>query len=124
MVFKCLKCGKCCMETQMPLSRRDIMRIENLGYRRDEFTVKINGKHILRNIGGYCYFLDKEKMKCKIYRDRPIGCKIYPVVYVEGGYVSVDDECPASNTITAREIYRKKPSLIRLVMEVEDIRRK
>jgi len=108
----------------MPLSRRDIIRIEKLGYKLNEFAVNIDGKYILKNINGHCYFLDERDMKCKIYEYRPIGCRIYPVVYVEGGYIGVDDECPSANTVTKREIYRKKACLIMLVMEVEGIRRR
>jgi Fe-S-cluster containining protein len=123
LMVKCLKCGKCCIETQMPLTRRDIERIERLGYRRWEFSVENDGKLKLRNINGHCYFLNPKNMKCKIYRDRPEGCRIYPVVYIEGGYVGVDDECPASKTVTIREICKKKPKLIKLLIEVEGLRK-
>ncbi|MCS7369583.1 MAG: YkgJ family cysteine cluster protein [archaeon GBS-70-058] len=118
-MVKCLKCGKCCIETRMPLSHRDIERIERLGYEKGEFTVIVNGKFILRNINGHCYFLNPKNMKCKIYEDRPEGCRIYPIVYIEDGYVGVDDECPASKTVDIREICKKKPRLIKLLIEVE-----
>ncbi|MEM2136596.1 MAG: YkgJ family cysteine cluster protein [Candidatus Methanomethylicia archaeon] len=119
MPIKCIKCGKCCIETEMPLTMRDMERIMKLGYDKSEFTTIVNGKHRLRNMNGHCYFLDPKRMKCKIYEYRPEGCRIYPVICVEGGYINVDDECPASRFITIREIYHMKPRLIRLLMEVE-----
>ncbi|MCX8169414.1 MAG: YkgJ family cysteine cluster protein [Candidatus Methanomethylicia archaeon] len=124
MKFKCLKCGKCCIETQMPLSMIDISRIEDLGYKKSEFTIKKDGVYILRNVNGHCYFLDINTMKCKIYQHRPIGCRIYPVVYINYGLIGIDDECPSSKTVTSKEIYRKKAKLMMLIREVEKLRRK
>ena len=65
----------------MILSEDDIRRIERLGYKIDEFTVFKDGFYRLRNIDEHCIFLDVSGGKCKIYKYRPIGCRIYPVIY-------------------------------------------
>jgi len=41
MVFsrkECLKCGLCCIETSMILLNEDITRLENLGFKREDFA--------------------------------------------------------------------------------------
>ncbi|MCD6155299.1 MAG: YkgJ family cysteine cluster protein [Candidatus Verstraetearchaeota archaeon] len=117
MSFKCMKCGKCCIETEMPLTRRDISRIESLGYKLDEFAI-FNGKYYqLKNINGHCYFLD-QKMKCKIYPYRPEGCRIYPVIYLSKVGVTVDEDCPAAKKATINEICEKAKKLIEILREI------
>lgn len=91
----CLRhgCSLCCHETQMPLTRLDINRITKMGYRLDEFAVKTAGGWRLRNVDGKCFFL--EGGKCKIYRFRPYGCRLYPLVYDPSeGRIKLDELCP------------------------------
>ncbi|MGC8544132.1 MAG: YkgJ family cysteine cluster protein [Vulcanisaeta sp.] len=102
----CTKCGQCCMNTQMELLPEDIERITSLGYRLEDFAVFDGEIWRLRNVDGHCVFLNPQTMECTIYEDRPIGCRLYPLVYddVEGPYI--DRECPAWNTVDKSEINR------------------
>jgi len=110
-------CGKCCHNTEMPLTEEDIKRIESLGYDRRDFTVKIDGIYRLRNVNGRCFFLDEDN-RCKIYEYRPLGCRIYPIVLdLERGAV-VDDLCPKKNEIREEDIRRVEPILRELVRRI------
>jgi len=91
------------METEMILLPSDISVIESLGYRVSDFVVCRGGYWRLRNIDGHCYFYDPVKGICKIYWYRPLGCRIYPVIYVEGVGPAVDDLCPLADTLSSEE---------------------
>jgi Fe-S-cluster containining protein len=111
-------CGRCCYQTEMPLTNEDIERIEKLGYKRQEFAVKVNGIYRLRNINGKCYFLD-ESNRCRIYDHRPIGCRIYPVILdVETNRAIVDDLCPMKDSVSRKDIKSAEKILRKLVKEV------
>ena len=111
-------CGKCCYQTEMPLTEEDIKRIEKLGYRRQDFAVKVDGIYRLRNVNGKCYFLD-ESNRCRIYEHRPIGCRIYPVILdVNSNRAVVDDLCPMKDTISEEDIKAVEPILRKLVREI------
>lgn len=117
--LRCLElgCHKCCERTEMQLSRRDIRRIEKLGYNRDEFSVEKDGVRILRNVEGRCYFL--KNGKCTIYEHRPLGCKLYPIVYdVEKKAATVDDFCPIAREIPRSKIKRAERVLFRHIIEI------
>ena len=102
----------------MPLTNEDIERIEKLGYRRQEFAVKVDGIYRLRNIDGKCYFLD-ESNRCRIYDHRPIGCRIYPVILdVETNRAIVDDLCPMKDSVSRKDIKSAEKILRKLVKEV------
>lgn len=110
-------CGKCCYNTEMPLTEEDVERIESLGYSRRDFAVKVNGIYRLRNVNGKCYFLDDEN-RCKIYDFRPIGCRIYPVILdLEGGAI-VDDICPRRDEINVEEVKRVELILKEIVRKI------
>ena len=98
----CKDCGKCCLETEMPLSNDDInLIIENSSnnLKQEDFTVKDNEDYFqLKNIDGHCFFLDKSSKKCKIYVNRPRGCNFYPLVYdYDKNKCVLDDECPRTS---------------------------
>ncbi len=119
MTFKCIKCGKCCWNTEMPLTRDDLKRITSLGYKITEFAV-YNGQYWqLKNINGHCFFLNPETNECTIYPNRPLGCRIYPIIYIEGVGAAPDPECPMSHTVAREDIERVKPILLKIVMEIE-----
>ncbi len=110
-------CHECCIETEMQLSEKDIRRLEKLGYRMEEFIVEIDGIRVLRNVDGSCFFL--EDGKCRVYSHRPLGCKLYPVVYdVDTRKATVHDFCPLGRTIRKREIKRAERILIRHISEI------
>ena len=106
------QCVKCCIATQMPLSERDIERLERLGYRREEFATRVEGEWRLRNINGRCYFLDPER-GCRVYQQRPLGCRLYPAVCVEGEGIAVDAYCPLY--LTALKILADNEELVKRI---------
>jgi len=65
----------------MPLTSEDIKRISNLGFKVEDFAIKVGKEWRLRNKFGKCYFLTENG--CKIYDFRPEGCRLYPLVYDE-----------------------------------------
>ncbi len=97
----------------MPLTNEDVQRIEQLGYRKEEFTVVVNGIRRLRNVNGRCFFL--ENGKCKIYNNRPVGCRLYPAVF-DGKDVVVDRICPKWRDVKIKA--SAKVALIKLVREI------
>lgn len=117
--MKCVEnCFKCCLNTEMILSEDDIKRIEKLGYEREEFTVYKDGYYRLRNVDGHCIFLDPKTGKCKIYNYRPLGCRIYPVIYDPKKGFTIDDLCPAKNTISVKEFLGRVEALKYLLRKI------
>ena len=120
--MQCSHCGKCCEETEMELSSKDIKRLEEAGYCRKEFTVI--GKDCvtrLRNIGEWCYFYDVSEKRCRVYADRPLGCYLYPIMYlVDDGVIVIDGLCPMGETISDHELRTKGRILIELLKIIED----
>ena len=106
-------CTRCCVETQMELTRDDIERLERLGYRREEFAVCENGVCRLRNVEGRCYFLSEDG--CRVYEHRPLGCRVYPAVCVEGEGIAIDSYCPLASL--ALRILRENEELVRKIAE-------
>ncbi len=75
----------------MPLTVDNIAEIRSLG--EEGFHIYIQGKQRLKNVNGMCFFL--EAGKCKIYSNRPEGCRLYPLVISEkGDKVGYDEDCP------------------------------
>jgi Fe-S-cluster containining protein len=91
----------------MELSSEDIERLAKLGYRLEEFAVTDNGATRLRNVDGYCIFYSRADKKCQIYEKRPIGCYLYPVVYLANEGAIVDELCPMGHTISEQEFRTK-----------------
>lgn len=115
----CSNCGKCCEETEMELSRRDVKRLEKRGFRRSEFTVKSrDGITRLGNIGRWCYFYNHIDNRCRVYKDRPLGCYLYPVMYSVDEGIVIDDLCPMSETISDEELRTKGIMLIKLLKTI------
>lgn len=101
----CLRCGKCCRETEMLLTGRDVRRLAALGYEVEDFCSEKEGRYYLRNVEGCCYFFDRRRNSCRVYPYRPLGCSLYPIVYdLEEGDVAVDRYCPLAHTTTEREM--------------------
>jgi Fe-S-cluster containining protein len=86
-------CIKCCLNTEMPLSDSDIVRIKGLGFSENFFIVKKNGHRRLKNLSGRCVFHNGQR--CTIYNYRPEGCQLYPAIFHEDiGEVVLDSYCP------------------------------
>ncbi len=115
-----LFCAKCCYNTEMPLTSRDIERLKKLGYRVEYFAIKTSdGVWRLRNIDGHCVFLDTKTGACRVYPYRPEGCRLYPLVYdVDNDSVAVDSECPLARCIPVDVAKRLEKSVIKLVEEI------
>ena len=105
------RCVKCCLNTEMPLSSSDIVRIEGLGFSDDFFIVKENGNRSLKNLSGRCVFHNGQR--CTIYNDRPEGCQLYPVILDEDvGEAVLDSYCPYHDN------FQLTPSISREVIEL------
>lgn len=119
MSFPCRRCGKCCEDTEMPLTRDDVKRILALGYRLEEFAEFRGGVLRLKNVGGRCVFNDPETKLCKIYEHRPDGCRLYPLVYVDGLGPALDAEvCPAAYSAPREFVKWGKRRLLSLLERV------
>ena len=88
-------CHKCCTEAEMPLTEADVGRLEALGHRRERFSV-LDDEWVpqLRMVDGHCFFLGPTG-RCSVHDARPIGCRLYPMVWDQyTGRVARDDFCP------------------------------
>jgi len=87
-------CTKCCQHTNMLLSQEDIAHITDLGYNENDFCFQDNDGWIrLKNTDKFCFFHTGES--CSIYKHRPKGCQLYPIVYdLEKKEAFHDKECP------------------------------
>jgi len=105
----------------MLLSKADIERLEKAGHRRELFVrYDKHGFARLRNHKGYCVFYDLEKNRCKVYKYRPLGCRIYPVIYSEEDGIIVDDLCPMKNTVSNSELKKKGKKLVELLKKIDN----
>jgi len=118
--MRCSHCEKCCQDTEMELCRADIARLERRGHEKDDFShVGADGIPRLSNSGGYCFFYDHERKRCKEYASRPRGCDIYPVILSSEGGIIVDRLCPEADTLTQDEIKSKGRRLQRLLDKID-----
>jgi Fe-S-cluster containining protein len=117
--MRCSHCGLCCEETEMMLSEADIDRLERLGYKRPNF-VRYDGHGFarLKNRQGFCVFYDVEKRRCRIYEHRPLGCRLYPVIY--GEQALVDALCPMRATVSETEVRRKGKKVLELLQAIDN----
>ena len=105
----CRSCGLCCRNTEMILTPSDVERIAGLGYDVRYFAVKVGGFLRLRNVAGHCVFYDPGTGLCRIYRYRPIGCSLYPIVFdLDRGDVHVDPECPLGHEVGEDDLRRAR----------------
>lgn len=116
----CSHCGVCCEKTEMLLSSADIERLEKMGYGREKFArFDRHGFARLRNRGGFCVFYDVERCRCRVYRHRPLGCRVYPVILSEQEGVIVDDLCPVRGMVSQLEFERKGKKLMGLLQRID-----
>jgi len=107
--------------TEMELSDEDAERLERIGYSREEFSiVGEDGILHLRNVCKLCYFHDSAMRMCRVYANRPLGCRLYPIVYSIDGRVTVDSLCPMTSTMCQDELRAKGSELIKLVKTIEN----
>jgi hypothetical protein len=104
----------------MQLSAQDVSRLKKLGYDPAAFMRRREGFRTLRNVKGVCYFFDKNTCHCKVYENRPDGCRYYPIVYcVDEDRLMIDEEvCQRTSTITLRDMEETAPKLTRLARKL------
>jgi len=119
---RCSNCGKCCEKTKMELSSKDVERLEVAGYHREEFAVIDDGVTRLRNVDGCCYFYSLTEKRCQVYGKRPLGCYLYPVVYLVNEGAIVDELCPMGQTISEQELRTKGKILDKLLKTIDNER--
>ncbi len=96
-------CHLCCLDTEMPLTQADVLRLVSHGHELEEFAEFRDGLLRLKNVGGRCVFLNG-RGRCRVYPIRPAGCRAYPVVVeAESGECVLDDLCPAADTVEPSE---------------------
>src|SRR5665648_62346 len=116
----CSNCGVCCTETEMLLSKKDIKRLENKGYSKNQFVrYDKQGYAELKNRDGYCVFYDLVKRQCSVYIDRPSGCRVYPVILDEEKGIVLDTICESRNTILDAEKRVKGKRVIKLLKVID-----
>ena len=118
----CTDVKQCCIETEMTLTKADVERISELGYKTEEYTKKAEDNFCeLRNVDGHCYFYDVDTKLCKIYEHRPEGCRYYPIVYHYRKKKCVtDQDCPSRVTVDRdeiRKICHKVRNLVNTLVE-------
>jgi len=119
--MRCSHCGICCEKTEMLLSNADVERLEKAGYNRQKFMrYDKHGFARLRNRHGFCVFYDVVKCRCTIYEHRPLGCRIYPIIYSEQEGIVVDGLCPMKNTVSEIELKRKGKRVIELLQRMDN----
>lgn len=88
----CSSCADpCCSRTTYCLTNEDIVRIikiDHLNFHDYAFE-KTDGTYQLKKP---CFFYHSYHRICTIYKHRPLGCKIYPVVLDD--VATVDTFCP------------------------------
>ncbi len=94
-------CHECCLETEMPLTSRDVERLGSRGHDPMEFTLREDGFTFLSNVDGRCFFLGEDG-RCREYDHRPAGCRLYPLVLDAemSGFV-MDHICPHAGSVVA-----------------------
>lgn len=112
-------CAKCCFGTQMPLTSEDIERIKSLGFKEQEFVFYKGVMPTLKNASGHCVFLDASSGACKIYSHRPIGCRLYPLVYdAERNKVVADPHCPMSTKVSSKVVLGHGRLVRKIALEI------
>jgi len=104
----------------MLLSKEDIARLMRKGYNKEFFAqFDTAGYSKLRNRQGHCVFYDVEKRRCKVHGDRPLGCRLYPVIYDEASGIVVDSICHAQNTVSEKQKVKRGKKVLKLLEKID-----
>lgn len=115
------KCFKCCLETEMILSFRDLYELVRRGHNLQDFAYFDGRYWRLMNVEGKCYFLSSDGL-CRVHQYKPQGCRAYPVILIDtstGFLCSVDDYCTLHNRIRNSEIIIGCKIISNLIKEIE-----
>jgi Fe-S-cluster containining protein len=116
----CSNCGVCCAETEMLLSKKDIERLKSRGFNESYFAqFGSDGYMQLKNHDGYCVFYDRQNRRCRVYADRPAGCRVYPVILDEEKGIILDDICECRGTINNAERRSKGKRVTELLKKID-----
>ncbi|OYT40223.1 MAG: zinc/iron-chelating domain-containing protein [Desulfurococcales archaeon ex4484_58] len=116
-------CGLCCYDTQMILLPEDIDDIVKLGYKPEYFIDLSTDIPRLKNINGHCVFLDPTNNKCMIYGSRPLGCRLYPLIYdLDRDEILVDNLCPRAYEVDSIELNEYKWVFQYIIRRIKDYR--
>jgi Fe-S-cluster containining protein len=117
------KCVQCCLETEMLLSNEDMERIRGLGFAPEFFITKRDGRLQLKNYNGRCVF--QNGIGCSIYKNRPEGCRLYPIIYDEEKNCAVlDEDCPHRDKFEISKTSIQQVSDLASKLECERTQRK
>ena len=118
--MRCSNCGVCCTATEMLLSIKDIKRLLIRGFNQSYFVnFDTQGYAKLKNRKGYCVFYDSKKRRCRVYSDRPLGCRVYPVIVDEEEGVILDSICQSRNTISLKERSFNGKRVVSLLIKID-----
>ncbi len=118
--MRCLRCGVCCKKTEMLLSIEDINRLEGVGYRKEFFVLfDKEGYARLRNLDNHCVFYDVENQRCTAYSCRPLGCRLYPVIYDEQKGIILDNICRVTYHLNEKQTARKGLNVLRFLDRID-----
>ncbi|MFX1450464.1 MAG: YkgJ family cysteine cluster protein [Promethearchaeota archaeon] len=117
----CIKCGNCCLDTEMMLSNDDITNIINKVKPKNKFYEEKDGYLYLINYENRCIFFNVLDKKCTIHRYRPRGCRLYPFIYDNGECV-VDKDC--LNRENIKYIKKSKSKKVKKFIELLEKERK
>lgn len=104
----------------MLLSQNDVVRLSRKGFRKDFFAIcDKNGYLTLKNVNGFCVFYNVKDRRCRVYSDRPLGCRVYPVILDEEKGVVFDKICPSTDTINQNEKGLKGKKVVKLLEAID-----
>lgn len=103
----------------MSLTHQDINQITKAGYQPAACIIHKEGEWRLANQQepGPCVFLNDKK--CQIYDIRPVGCRIYPLVFnEERRQAIIDSLCPFRNEFQVTDVDRE--NLFTLIKQLDN----
>lgn len=95
--FQCQRCGKCCIEgIGVALLPNEVRKLKGIipfvpgmsWSKFRDFTFTLNNHRLLKLP---CALYDREAGECRIYKDRPLACRLFPFRGIDN---SVSNNCP------------------------------
>jgi len=99
-------CAKCCRNAVVPLLRGDYERLKARLGDVERYVEWVEGVPVLKRVNGACVFLEEATGRCRVYEDRPLACRLYPLVYSPGMWVHPDPRCPRAASVTPDVVAR------------------
>ncbi len=100
MKFKCYRCFHCCFFTspnEYPIiTESEMKKLEEVSHK---YNVRLQFKYLggifyLWIINGFCPFYDIANNSCKIHKQKPISCKMFPLLLnIRTGEVHISYLC-------------------------------